>query len=107
MDELLLSLVLSLGLTELFECSVALLTGKRGKALLLCVLVNVITNPPLVLLHRLWGGGWLLIAGTEVLAVAAEWLLYRYSRLFRRPLFFSLSANALSFSLGLLVDLII
>ena len=104
MDDLVLSLLLSLGLTEVFEGAFALLTGKRGKALLLCVLVNVITNPPVVLLHGLLGGGWLLIAGLEAAAVVAEGLLYRYSGLYDRPFLFSLTANALSFSLGLLIQ---
>ena len=103
MDELLLSLLLSLGLTEIIECAFALVTGRRGKALLLCALVNLVTNPPVVLLSRLLAGGWILIAGLELGAVAAEGLLYRYSGLFKRPLLFSLAANALSFSLGLLI----
>ena len=107
MDDLLLSLLLSLGLTEAFECAFALLTGKRGKALLLCILVNIITNPPVVLLRFLSGGGWLFIAGLELAAVVAEGLLYRYSGLYRRPFLFSLAANALSFSLGLLIQRLI
>lgn len=104
MDELLLSLLLSLGLTEIFECGFALGTGKRGKALLLCALVNVITNPPVVLFSRLLGDGWLPVATLELLAVAVEGLLYRYSGLYKKPFLFSLTANALSFFLGLLVN---
>ena len=104
MDDLLLSLLLSLGLTEVFECGFALCTGKRGKALILCALVNLITNPPVVLLHALWSGGWLLIAGLELAAAAAEGSLYRYSGLYKRPFLFSLAANGLSFSLGLLIQ---
>lgn len=103
MDDLVLSLLLSLGLTEAFECGFARCMGKRGKALLLCVLVNVITNPPVVLLQRLLGGGWLLIAVLELGAAAVEGLLYRYSGLYKRPFLFSLIANALSFSLGMLI----
>lgn len=104
MDDLVLSLLLSLGLTEAFECGFALCLKKRGKALLLCALVNLITNPPVVLLHRLLGEGWAFVAGLEAGAVLIEWLLYRYSGLFKRPFCFSLAANALSFSLGLLVN---
>ena len=107
MDDLILALLLSLGLTELFECGFALLCRKRDRALLLCVLVNVITNPPLVLLHRWLGDGWLLIAGLEVSAFLAEGLLYRYSGLYKKPFLFSLAANALSFFLGLLVNQLI
>ena len=107
MDDLLLSLLLSLGITEVIECAFALSLKKRGKALLLCALVNVVTNPPVVLLYRLLGGGWLLIAGLEAAAVVAEGLLYRYSGLYDRPFLFSLTANALSFSLGLLIQRLI
>ena len=104
MDDLILALLLSLALTEAVECAFALSLGKRDKALLLCALVNVITNPPVVLLSRLLGGGWLLVAGLELFTVAVEGLLYRYSGLFKRSFLFSLCANALSFFLGLLVN---
>ena len=104
MDDLLLALFLSLGLTECIECGYALCLAKRKKALLLCFLVNLITNPPLVLLVRLLGGGRLLTAGLEGAAVVTEWLLYRRSELYKRPFLFSLSANALSFSLGVLMN---
>ena len=104
MDELVLALVLSLILTEVFECGFALAVGKRGKALLLCALVNLVTNPPVVLLSSLAGGGWPAVAGLEILAVLAEGLLYRYSGLYKKPLLFSLAANALSFSLGFVIN---
>jgi len=104
MDDLLLALLLSWGLTELIECGFALGLKKRGKALLLCALVNLVTNPPVVLLHHLLTGGWLLTAGLEAAAVLVEWLLYRYSCLFRRPFCFALAANVLSFSLGILIQ---
>ena len=107
MDDLFLSLLLSLGVTEIIECAFALSLKQRGKALLLCALVNLITNPPVVLLQRLLGGGWMLVAGLELAVVAAEGLLYRYSGLFKRPFLFSLTANALSFSLGLLINQLI
>ena len=104
MDELVLSLLLSLGLTEIIECAFALSTGKRSKALLLCALI---TNPPAVLLHSFLPEGWLPVAALELGAVAAEGLLYRYSGLYERPFRFSLIANALSFSLGLVLNQLI
>ena len=104
MDELILALVLSLILTEVFECGFAVSVGKRGRALLLCALVNLVTNPPVVLLSRLLGGGWLLIAALEVSACLSEGALYRYSRLYEWPFLFSFAANALSFTLGLLAN---
>ena len=104
MNDLILSLLLSLELTEVIECGYALCCGKRGRALPLCALVNLVTNPPVVLLHHLLGGGWLLTGCLECSAVAVEGLLYGYSGLYKRPILFSLSANALSFSLGLLIQ---
>lgn len=107
MGDLSLSLLLSLALTEVFECGFALSLQKRGKALALCVLVNLVTNPPVVLLYRLLGSGRLLTAGLEIAACVAEGLLYRYSGLYKRPFLFSLAANALSFSLGLALNQLI
>ena len=106
MYDLIFSLLLSLVLTELFECVFALIQKKRGKALLLCVLVNLITNPLVVLLSRFLCGGWLLVAALELSAVLTESLLYRYSGLYEHPFLFSLTANALSFFLGLMTNLL-
>ena len=104
MDDLLLTLLFSLALTEVLECGFARGVGLRGRALLLCALVNLITNPPVVLLSQLLGGGWLLIAGLELVVVATEGLLYRYSGLYTHPFRFSLFANVLSFCFGLVVN---
>lgn len=104
MDELLASLVLSLVFTVAIECGFAWGQKRRGKALLLCALVNVVTNPPVVLLNSLLGGGWLLIAVLEGAVVGTEGLLYRYSGLYEHPFRFSLCANALSFCFGLIVN---
>ena len=104
MDELIVYLILSLVFTEALECGFAWGQKRRGKALFLCALVNVITNPPVVLLSYLLGGGWLLIAGLELSVVAAEGLLYRYSGLYEHPFRFSLFANFLTFCFGLFVN---
>ena len=103
MDDLILSLCLSLLITELIECAFALLIGKRGKALILCGLVNLATNPAVVLLHFVLSGGWTVIVLLEGAAVLTEGGFYRYSGLYKRPFLFSLAANALSFFLGLLL----
>ncbi len=103
MDDLILSLCLSLLITELIECAFALLTGKRGKALILCGLVNLVTNPAVVLLRFVLSGGWTVVVLLEGTAVLAEGGFYRYSGLYKRPFLFSLAANALSFFLGLLL----
>jgi len=99
---LLLSLVLTLAIEGVF----AVLMKKRGWDLLLCMLVNVVTNPVAVLLSVLLPGP-LTVALCEGGAVAAEGTLYRFcGETYRRPFLFSLCANAISFGTGLLLQAI-
>ena len=108
-----LALGISLGLTLLFEGLLALLWGLRGRDLLLCALVNLLTNPPLVFCVLCWRcfgppPAWLPVPLLELLAVWIEGLLYRREgERIRRPYLFSLCANAFSFALGLLVSALI
>lgn len=104
MNDLLLSLLISIGFTEVCECAFAFAMKKRGKTLLMCALVNLITNPPVVLLCHILDGGWLLVACLEVLVILSEGSLYRYSGRFDRPFRFSLAANVLSFAMGLCIN---
>ena len=108
------SLILSLALTILFELSFFFIVGKRNKKdLLLVLLVNVITNPIVVLLFRLsvlytdWNKVFVYIP-LELFAVLAEGYYYKkYGLDFKRPYLFSLTANAFSFGAGLLLQLVI
>jgi len=100
------ALVISLALTLAVETAFAAVMKKRGYDLLLCALVNVVTNPAAVLLHLLFPGT-LITAACEAGAVIAEWLLYRYcGRGYKKPFLFSLCANALSFGTGLAINLL-
>ncbi len=108
------SLAVSLGLTLAVELAFALLCRKRGRALLLTALANILTNPVVVLAALLWRyfvlpGYGLAVAALEIAAVAAEGLVYhkKCRESFPRPYLFSLAANALSFSLGALLRLIL
>ena len=103
------SLALTLVLEELF----ALLWGLRGRRELTVVaLVNVLTNPPVVLLYHtavgLWG--WNAVSVTVLLesaAVAVEWRCYRLcSDQLRRPLLFALLANLFSYGAGRVINLL-
>lgn len=103
------SLALTLVLEELF----ALLWGLRGRRELTVVaLVNVLTNPPVVLLYHtavgLWG--WPAASVTILLegaAVAVEWRCYRLcSDQLRRPLLFALLANLFSYGAGRVINLL-
>ena len=112
--ELLIALVISLALTLVFESGFFLIISKRNKKdLLLLIMVNVLTNPIVVLLYWLaalytnWNGTLIKIP-LEIFAVLTEWFYYRkYGQDFKRPFFFSLAANAFSFTAGLLLQLLL
>lgn len=97
--------LLPLALTLAFEGVVAFIWGLRRWNLLLFLLVNVLTNPAAVLLHALFPG-WAVTAALELGVIAVEGLCYdRLGYAVRRPWLFSLCANAFSFCLGLVVDI--
>ena len=105
------SLAVSLILTILFETGFFLLIGKRNKKdLLLVILVNIITNPVVVLsyLLALLYTDWdhvLIIAPLELFAVLTEGFYYsKYGQDFRRPYIFSALANLFSFGAGVLLQ---
>ena len=110
---LITSLAISLTLTIMFETEFFLLVGKRDKKdLLLLHLVNVLTNPVVVLsfwliaLYTDWNAR-LFIIPLEVFAVLTEGFYYKkYGRSFRRPYLFSLAANIVSFGTGELINLL-
>lgn len=108
---LLIALGFSLALTLALEAGFFLLVGKRNKKdLLLVIMVNVLTNPAVVLLY------WLAVLFTdwnttivkiplEVAAVLVEGIYYKkYGESFKRPFIFSLAANAFSFTIGAVIQ---
>jgi len=110
-NDLLLSLLISLLLTLLIELAFALLRGVRGRDLLVVILCNCLTNPPVVLLHALAKAGGMLpmlpvVLALEVAAVLVEWLCYKAASSVRKPFLFSLLANGLSYGFGLIIRMI-
>ena len=111
---LLTALVISLALTLALETGFFLIIGKRNrKDLLLLLLVNVLTNPVVVLTYWLavlyteWNVV-IIIIPLEVLAVLIEGHYYKkYGCDFKRPCLFSLAANIFSYGTGLLIQLLI
>lgn len=110
---MLIILAVSLLSTLIFEGLFALAWGLRSRRELTVVaLVNLLTNPAVVLLFHTAVGAWKLnaVAVTIVLecsAVVVEWLCYRScSQQLKRPFLFSLLANLCSYSLGFLLNLI-
>ena len=111
--EIAVSLVISLVLTVALEAGFFFAVGKRGKTDLgLLVMVNILTNPAVVLLHWLavlytdWSRV-IIILPLEIFAVLTEGFYYeKYGREFKRPYLFSLAANAFSFGTGLILQLL-
>lgn len=107
---LFLILGVSLAFTLLAEWPAALLLGRRGRDLLLAALVNVLTNPPVVLLATLLRPRFplhplLLQLPLECAAIWIEGLCYRHrGQNIPHPYRFSLLLNGLSYSLGLLIN---
>lgn len=110
-NDLLLSLLISLLLTLVIELLFALLRGVRGWDLLTVLLCNCLTNPPVVLLHSFAKmNGHIpmvpVVIVLEVAAVLAEWWCYKTASCVKKPFWFSLQANALSYFLGLVLQMI-
>jgi len=106
-------LVISLLMTLILEEIFAILWGLRGKReLILVALVNVLTNPPVVLLYRTATGFWhwnanLVTLILEAAAVIVEWWCYRlFSEQVRKPFEFALLINLFSFIIGRIINLI-
>lgn len=101
----------SLGLTLALEVPFACCWGLRDRHnLTVAVLVNVLTNPAVVLLYLLLSArtGWPRLAvqlPLEALAVAVEAVCYREcGKDVRRPGLLSLCANGVSYGAGLLLN---
>ena len=118
MDALVRSLIYSLLLTEALEIPFCVLAWRfRGRETIVCALVNIVTNPPVVLAHFLikqrltacGGAGYmpLVIIGLELAAVTVEWLFYRRCTDKEHPFLVSLTANAFSYFTGLALSLIL
>lgn len=112
MGEIVRSLVLSLGLTLLLELGAALVFGlRKGRDLLLVALVNILTNPIVVLVWNLTNlytqvaPPRYLVAVLEIAAILTEGALYRLRLETNKwnPFVLSLILNAISFFGGLLL----
>lgn len=110
---MLITLALSLLLTLLLEGLFALLWGLRGwREWAVLALVNLLTNPAVVLLYHLSTGLWGMNALwvtliLECSAVAVEWRCYKLcSDQLKRPFLFALLANTFSYGLGLIIQMI-
>lgn len=84
-----------------------LLKERRAKVYGASVVVNILTNVPLNVWLANEDAGWGTILAAELLVVVVEMLWYWiFVRDLRQAAIYSLLCNAISFLLGLLVDLI-
>ena len=107
MKLLLIQFGVSLLLTLVLELSWVLLFGARKKDLLLFLLVNIMTNPAVVVLSILTGhhGGIQLFL--EVMVVLVEGWYYKiYTEHMRRSMLCSLCANGFSYGVGVMINLL-
>lgn len=94
-------LVISFLLTLSIEGIYGYLWGLRGKDLYLLFLVNLLTNPAVVLINAMTGAVFL----PELTAVLVEGALYRFlGEKVSYPWLFSLSVNVFSYSLGCVIQ---
>lgn len=102
-DALLLSLAVSLALTLVFELAFALVWGLRRRDLLLVVLMNVLTNPAVVLLHHLLRAlpEVPVVIVLEAAAILVEGLCCKHrGEQIRHPWRFALLVNLFSYGIG-------
>ena len=107
---------ISLGLTLAIELPIAYSMGIRsGRGILIVLLTNVLTNPAAVyaafLLKRHFpaAGRFTVELPIEAAVFTAEWLIYRSFREtddeFKKPFLLSLVCNAVSYGIGILIQL--
>jgi len=105
------TLLISLGLTLVLELAFALIFKvHRAYDLILVIVVNVITNPAVVLMNYLLLRHTvipqlLIVLVLETAAVLIEGFYYkRYAEKISRPFLFSLGANAFSYIIGFILS---
>lgn len=106
--ELILILLFALVPTILIELGVLWLLRERSKKVLWAsVVINILTNLPLNLyVFFVYDSGWVIFVG-EILVILVEALwYYLFIRNWSRAFVYSILCNAISFLLGLLVQLL-
>ena len=112
--ELLYSLGMSLFLTLVLELCTGYLCGIRGKKdFVLLALVNILTNPFVVMsyylvIHYSHMNRLAIVGILELGAILTEGYYFRtYGRTFTHPMLFALCANLFSFSIGQLLNILL
>lgn len=105
MNLLVMQFVISLLLTLILELPIVMLFKARKKDLLLFLLVNILTNPPIVLLSMLTDYHKAIQLLLEVVVIWAEgWYYKKYAEHIRRGRLCSLCANVFSYGVGIIIN---
>ncbi len=112
LENILISLGVSLSLTLILELVFALTFKVRNQSLLIVIFANILTNPAVVMLHLLLCRYCAfpevpVVLVSEISAIILEWLIYSHCTDIKKPFLFSLAANAFSYSCGLLAGALI
>ncbi len=106
MMQLWIQLIYSFFFTLVLELPFVVFFRARKKDLLLFVLVNILTNPAVVLLSYLTGYNFGIQILLETVAVFVEgWYYKKYAGYIRRAMCCSLCANGFSYLAGILIQL--
>lgn len=110
-NDMIINLLISLGLTLVLELLFFMFLKVRdAHDLTLVVLVNFLTNPPVVLTHNILEtktalSPLIIVILLETAVVIVEGICFKYfSKNIRHPFLVSLGANAFSYLMGLLIS---
>lgn len=104
MIETAMTFFISLFITLIIEMPVAFLFGARRKDLLLVVLINILTNPAVVLLSSLMGNQRTFQILLEIVVIFIEGCYYKkYSSHIKYGFCLAATANILSYVAGLIL----
>ncbi len=105
MKILLVQLGISLLLTLVLEFPWILLFRAKRKDLLLFLLVNILTNPAVVVLSIATGYHIIIQLCLEAIVVLVEgWYYKKYTEHMRKSILCSLCANGFSYGVGILIN---
>lgn len=106
MNRLAVRFLVSLVLTLLIETPLSLLFKARGKELLLVALVNVLTNPAVVLLSAVMGDSLQIQIFPEILVILIEGYYYKkYGSYIEHPFLCALCCNSVSYGFGIILKI--
>lgn len=100
----------SLGMTLILELAYAWLWGVKGKDFVVVILMNILTNPLVVLWHYTFLdlGIWINTVLPELAAVITEILLMvRFGKSIQKPVSLGICINLFSYFVGFIINIML